>query len=371
MVSHWVAGSRAPTSYHARMETWPAHVDPLDRAILDLLCSLPATWRDHDRAGLTATEEQAFRLMEEAGLVERRLDLRATMDGRTEAIEFICIVSGEKIERRIWEHIFKMLSAWLDKDGRTRGRVQLECRGVQVRLSDQGEVARHDYENQTPENPSCVCAFVRRLGFAFAHRPPVTPTFRVESCRVDSAPPAGSASATAAAAAQASVGDITINNVIQMDESAVVERILAAMDNRMTPPVPVSETPAGDGGSEGIGDGVAAAEPPPDMKPAVRRAGASFEKVEVEQPDLSPPANSPVRYTERQWAYIRDHYDEIYPPDASGNTTIPAYETWGRYVREYLRLTEGPKNSPRGGRPLGRSVVRQKDLDQSRRDADD
>lgn len=136
-------------------------------------------------------------------------------------------------------------------------------------------------------------------------------------------------------------------------------------------PVPVSETPAGDVQSEGFGDGDTAAGPPPDMKPAVRRAGASFEKVEAEQPDLSPPANSAVRYTERQWSYIRDHYDEIYPPDASGRTTMPAFETWGRYVREYLRLTEGPKNSPRGGRPLGRSVVKQKDLDQSRRDADD
>lgn len=353
------------------METWPAHVDPLDRAILDLLCSIPTTWRDQDSAGLTATEEQAFRLMEEAGLVERRLDLLARMDGRPEAIEFICVVSGENVGRRIWEHIFQMLPAWLDEDGRTRGRVQLECRGVQVRLSDQGEIAKHDYENQTPENPSCVCAFVRRLGFVFAHRQPVTPTFRVESCRVDAATPAPNTSAAAAAAAQATVGDITINNVIQIDEFAVVERILAAMDNRATPPVPVSETPADGAGDEGFGDGDAASEPPSDMKPAVRRAGASFEKVEAEQPDLSPPANSAVRYTERQWSYIRDHYDEIYPPDASGRTTMPAFETWGRYVREYLRLTEGPKNSPRGGRPLGRSVVKQKDLDQSRSDADD
>jgi len=64
------------------MSQWPVHVEPLDRAILDLLCSLPTSWDDHDAEALTGAEQEAVRLMVQAGLIELRLLVQATMDGR-------------------------------------------------------------------------------------------------------------------------------------------------------------------------------------------------------------------------------------------------------------------------------------------------
>ena len=240
------------------------------------------------------------------------------------------------------------------------------------RLTEQGVIARGDLDIQAPSEGAAafVGSFQRTIEFVTrtghqADRPNVRGEGRLVKLKThevdDDAKP------TPSPVSLANTGELA---------AAFRDLVVPAMAEALrgvtgSPSVPVSETPAGGAGNAGFGDGDAAAEPPPDMRPAVRRAGASFEKVEAEQPDLSPAANSRVRYTERQWSYIRNHYDEIYPPDASGRTTMPAFETWGRYVREYLRLIGGPRNSPRGGRPLGRSVVKQKDLDQSRRDADD
>ncbi len=39
------------------MSHWPVHVEPLDRAILDLLRSLPTTWGDDDAEALTGSEQ--------------------------------------------------------------------------------------------------------------------------------------------------------------------------------------------------------------------------------------------------------------------------------------------------------------------------
>jgi hypothetical protein len=166
------------------MTHWPAQTDPLDLAILDLLCSLPATWRDLDKTGWTATEERALRLMEHAGLVERRDTLRATMVGQPDTVEMVVVLSGIVTKPRIWQELFAAVPGWLDGEDRIRGRLQLAVEAVQIRLTEQGERARHDYKNQTPDNPSVVCSFVRRRG-PFAGRPRITPTLRVESCRVE------------------------------------------------------------------------------------------------------------------------------------------------------------------------------------------
>jgi hypothetical protein len=42
-----------------QLSEWPVHIEPLDRAILDLLCSIPATWGDYDAETLTGSEEEA------------------------------------------------------------------------------------------------------------------------------------------------------------------------------------------------------------------------------------------------------------------------------------------------------------------------
>jgi hypothetical protein len=343
------------------MNQWPAHVEPLDRAILDLLCSLPSTWGDYDAEALSGSEQEAIRRMVRAGLVELRLIVRATMDGRDELVELTLTVTGEYDGADIWRAILEQVPDWLDADGRTRGRCQMWSDPRQIRLTDQGEVARHDYVNQTPENPSSVCAFVRRLGF-FAHRHPVPPRIRVESCSVNARSGGDRGPTVAAAAAKATVGDITIQNNIQLDHGVIVEQILAEMDKRQeaAPSEPDDRSESETGSADRT-------DPPiPKMNDAVRRAGESLEWVQRERPELAPGPTTKERYTREQYDHIREH-GGLYPLDDHNRTTVPAWDTWSRYVREYLRLTEGRVNFPRRGR-TGRSLVRPDELDEPRGD---
>lgn len=341
------------------MTSWPTHVEPLDRAILDLLCSLPATWREHDPASLTSTQGQAMRLMTDAGLVERRAWLVARMDGQGDEVEMIVVVSGEGVMPLIWRQVFKTAPHWVDANGRTRGGVTLAVGRVQIRLSDQGDLARHDYQNQTVENPSAVVAFVRRQGI-YAFRGPVTPSVRVESCRVRTATAGGTPQPqTVIAAAQARTGDITVNNVVQIDPAAVVQQVLAELARQGAPaPKPPAAPPTSPPATEAMSD-------------AVRRAGASLEWVRNERPELAPDAVSGERYSKEQYDHIREHGGPSYPLEGDRRSTVPSWDTWTRYVREYLRLTEGRRNEPRRG-GTSRSVVRPEDVaDRRRSDRDD
>lgn len=103
------------------------------------------------------------------------------------------------------------------------------------------------------------------------------------------------------------------------------------------------------------------------MNDAVRRAGASLEWVRRERPDLAPDATSKERYTREQYGHIREHCGLAYPLDENDRSPVPVWETWSRYVREYLRLTDGQVNFPRRGR-TGRSLVRPDEIDDYRSD---
>ncbi|MBL9030857.1 MAG: hypothetical protein JNM80_04010 [Phycisphaerae bacterium] len=348
------------------MTSWPVHVDLLDRAILDLLCSLRATWREHDADALTGTQHEALRLLTEAGLVERRVWLTARMEDQPDEVDLTVVVSGEGVTPRIWERVFRAVPQWLDAEGRTRARVTLAASRVQIRLSDQGELARHDYEHQSPSKPSAVVAFVRRMGF-HAHRPPVSPTVRVESCQVRAAAPGHAApNATIIAAAQARTGDVTVNNVIQIDPAAVVAQVLAALAQQ----APAAAGPAASGVSSPGTPPKPAASPKPSpgvMPKPVRRAGESFEWVCSEQPSLVPPEGSPERYTRKQHDYIREHGGPSYPLEGDQRSTVPSWDTRSRYVREYLRLMEGRRRDSRR-RGESRSAVGPDDLDDRRDD---
>jgi hypothetical protein len=130
---------------------------------------------------------------------------------------------------------------------------------------------------------------------------------------------------------------------------------------RMDPDAQPSTSPSSDRRDAGAGR----------MSDAVRRAGASLEWVRKEQPDLAPDAASGERYNRDQYDYIREHGGPAYPLEDDRRSTVPSWDTWTRYVREYLRLTDGRRNEPRRGGPT-RSVVRPQDIaDRRRADRDD
>lgn len=125
---------------------------------------------------------------------------------------------------------------------------------------------------------------------------------------------------------------------------------------RLDPDAQPSATPSTDRRADGNGG----------MSDAVRRAGASLEWVRKERPELAPDAASDERYSKDQYDYIREHGGPSYPLEGDRRSTVPAWDTWSRYVREYLRLTEGRRNEPRRG-GTSRSAVRPEDLADRRR----
>lgn len=96
------------------------------------------------------------------------------------------------------------------------------------------------------------------------------------------------------------------------------------------------------------------------MSKRVKRSGGSLEWLASEQPSFIPEGRATEAERKSQHEYIREHGCPAYPDDQ-----IPSFESWARYLREYVRLTEGQRNTPRAGR-TGRSMVRP---DGSRHDA--
>jgi len=282
----------------------PNTTDPLSRAILDLLCRLPLRWQEVDTENMTATEQEALKRLVRAGLAEQRIRLRAWMDGFEQTVRMQVRVSGEYRSSDVVRRLFDAVPEWLDADGRTRGRFRLESDGVVgVRLTDQGELARQDWEQNSPENPSFVLAFVLGIGPLGLPRPSVPGRVTVESCRVESGeapeeaePSESAAQAQASAQASAAVGDITVHNDVHLDPGAVVEAVLARLDERQAaapaPPAPerhpgTSEAAAGDRASE---EGVLEEKPqapPADHEPSPSVARPEGEPAgEVEQGDF-------------------------------------------------------------------------------------
>lgn len=92
------------------------------------------------------------------------------------------------------------------------------------------------------------------------------------------------------------------------------------------------------------------------------KAGASLEWVRRERPDLAPGDDDKKPYTRGQHEYISDYDCPSYPDDDRTGSRVPSWETWSRYVRQFLRVTEGPRQSPRSGRPTGASIAKAEDL---------
>lgn len=82
------------------------------------------------------------------------------------------------------------------------------------------------------------------------------------------------------------------------------------------------------------------------------QAGASYEWVCKEQPDLIPDRKRSW-YCKEQWEYIRDHDCPAYRDGEA-----PAeYRTWVKYLTTWRRAKDGPMATPRAGRSHGSSII--------------
>ena len=127
-------------------------MEPLDETLLKILLSLPEKWAEYEWADFTGTEQKALEQLVAAGLVEEKISLRCKMAGFKETVQFQIYRRGDYTKKQEKQAIFNaMPEEWLDTEGRTKGRYECEIQNsFQARLTDQGALAKHDYESEEP-----------------------------------------------------------------------------------------------------------------------------------------------------------------------------------------------------------------------------
>lgn len=104
------------------------------------------------------------------------------------------------------------------------------------------------------------------------------------------------------------------------------------------------------------------------LPPHVLRAGESLEWVERERPELAPDDQGVGVPSRAQFDFIKEHGCPAYPEDSRGESTIPGFATWRRYIRTYRAATRGPDAVDEPRARVGRSIV---NVDGSRSDGRD
>jgi len=151
----------------------PEGSDLLDDAILRLLRDAPQRWDNLEADTLTATEQNALKLLTAAGLVERRFSVRLSLIGHPVWIEVTATATGEYgLVEALKPALRKAWDTWADfyrehRDGPAEEGPTFFC--VQTaaemwRLTEQGTLARQDV---AAGNPKVVLDFVQKRTAVF------------------------------------------------------------------------------------------------------------------------------------------------------------------------------------------------------------
>ena len=167
----------------------------LDQAIFKLIRKLPLRWKQLDSDSLTATEQEALKLLTASGLVERRFTFRLSLIGHPVNVEATITATGEcglaeaiePVAQSAWQ-------AWADEYQKQRNspdemRPKCHCEKTgpeQARLTDQGELSKKDI---IAGNTKVVLDFVHRRTAVFFGMT-VRGQGRAEMVRTESAPAA-------------------------------------------------------------------------------------------------------------------------------------------------------------------------------------
>ena len=154
-----------------QLRTGPHGSDLLQDAVAALLRRIPERWAEYGADALTATESQALFLLVAAGMVERRIRLRARLHNHPVAVEATITATGEygfveamePVLATMWAEWKDAYNAW--RTGETRGAplsITEHLQPDEWRLTDQGPLARADLDG---DNPHVALDFVLRRGF--------------------------------------------------------------------------------------------------------------------------------------------------------------------------------------------------------------
>ncbi|RMF85052.1 MAG: hypothetical protein D6744_02045 [Planctomycetota bacterium] len=145
--------------------------DLLQDAVAALLRRIPERWAEYDADALTVTQSQALFLLVAAGMVERRIRLRARLHNHPVAVEATITATGEYGFAEAMEPVLaSMWGEWKDaynawRTGGTHGAplsVTEHLKPDEWRLTDQGALARADLDGG---HAARALDFVLRRGF--------------------------------------------------------------------------------------------------------------------------------------------------------------------------------------------------------------
>lgn len=214
-------------------------LEPLDRAIIELVRTIPTRWEDYHINDLSSTQEKASRLLVGAGLVELRNTLRYLMAGDRRVLRVRFRATGEKGLSIVTEQVLQAAAFWHD-NGKLKNQVRCEREHAsQRRLTDQGELSRNDLEENRHH---CLLEFVKKTGL-FAYRPNFSGHGIIESLEIIDSNPDGP-KATATAVAYASVGNITVQNHqdVHINTDSLAQVLASALEKLGQVPQPSKPT---------------------------------------------------------------------------------------------------------------------------------
>ncbi len=196
-----------------------APVDPFDQALIQWLLEAPLTWARLDQRKLSRTQYVALERLVESGLIEAAIGVEVTMEGFRHCLSMRYRITGDWEEAVRLEAWKRVPSEWLAEDGTARRRTEWSTSPFrEIRLTTNGERVQSDL--RTNRGRAFVSDFLSTTTKAPAD-------VEVEDSRVSVAETAGQ-NAAAQAVAHASVGDVVVNNQINVPATEVVVQVMSA-----------------------------------------------------------------------------------------------------------------------------------------------
>lgn len=183
------------------MHLAPSALAPIERSVVAVLSHSLPTWQVVSPDECASTHLQAIKLIVRAGMAEARCGCSISSDETREVVTLKLCASGEYEQQEILQAIYRSLpGCWLDEDGRTKLRLNVELQGYsQFRLNEHGVEAQEDLQRGDAQPRASSRILVEAREFT-------------------------SRTSGATAQATASVGDVVVHNHISIDVGELATR---------------------------------------------------------------------------------------------------------------------------------------------------
>ena len=118
-----------------------AGIPPYGRAIARVLKDAPKSWQRLCGENFSNAQKKALPLLVQTGLMEARVEARARMQGRPQAVRLLAIVSGN-FRSKLLDEVLRAVPDWLTPDGAAADKCVFHFDFLEVRLTENGGLAK-------------------------------------------------------------------------------------------------------------------------------------------------------------------------------------------------------------------------------------